>query len=358
MRIPSKCALLLLLATAACSDTADPVALPDGASLAGERLAQRGPPGPSTDASFTLTAPVFGLSVAPDGSLVAADAMAGLEEIRKGAASLLAELPGASGVAHVGRGDLFAVTGQPPEGLPVPGGQSLYRVSQGRVHMVADLLAFEEAVNPDQVWNGLPPESNPFNVAHVRGGTVLVADAAANAVLIVDERGTVDWVAVLPPELLPFMGGDIPAQPVATSVAVGTDGAWYAGELKGFPGTPGHSRVWRIEAGTRHTVCPSEACAEVLNGLTSIVDLEFGPDGTLYVVELDAAGWLATEGPTGVVPAAGGTVKACDVASHTCTILADGLDLPAAVGVDRHGTVWVAENSGIPGTATIRALGS
>jgi hypothetical protein len=27
----------------------------------------------------------------------------------------------------------------------------------------------------------------------------------------------------------------------------------------------------------------------VLDGLTSIVDLDFGPDGTLYVVELDEA---------------------------------------------------------------------
>ena len=51
---------------------------------------------------------------------------------------------------------------------------------------------------------------------------------------------------------------------MATSIAVGPDGAYYAGELKGFPGTPGHPRVWRIEPGTRHTVCPSAECVAVV----------------------------------------------------------------------------------------------
>lgn len=345
----------LALTVLACSDSTGPVSLGDGAP---DALTNRGgPPAPAADAEFTLGAPVFGLSTAPDGSLVAAEAFAGLTELRKGATSLLAELPGVSGVAHVGRGDLFAVTGEPPEGLPVPGGQTLYRVSHGNVQVVADLLAFEEAVNPDQVWNPGEPESNPFNVAHLRGGDVLVADAAANAILMVESDGDVDWVAVLPPQPLPFNGGVIPAQPVATSVAVGPDGAYYAGELKGFPGTPGNSKVWRIEAGTRRTVCPSAACTVVLDGLTSIVDLAFGPDGTLYVAELDAASWLATETPTGIQPAAGGTVKACDVDAGTCVVMADGLDLPAGLAVGKDGTVWVAENSSIPGTATVRAIG-
>ncbi|MGD2070610.1 MAG: ScyD/ScyE family protein [Gemmatimonadota bacterium] len=349
---------LLLLSTlaltlVACSDSTGPVSL----DRAPDALANRGgPPAPAAYAEFTLSAPVFGLSTAPDGSLTAAEGSAGLTELRKGAASLLAELPGVSGVDHVGRGDLFAVTGEAPEGV-APGSQSLFRVSHGNVRMVADLLAFEEAVNPDQVWNPLPPESNPFNVAHVRGGQVLVADAAANAILMVESDGDVDWVAVLPPQPLPFNGGVIPAQPVATSVAVGPDGAYYAGELKGFPGTPGNSKVWRIEAGTRRTVCPSAECTMVLDGLTSIVDLEFGPDGTLYVAELDAASWLATETPTGIQPAAGGTVKACDVDAGTCAVMADGLDLPAGLAVGKDGTVWVAENSSIPGVATVRAIG-
>jgi hypothetical protein len=35
----------------------------------------------------------------------------------------------------------------------------------------------------------------------------------------------------------------------------------------------------------------------VADGFTSIVDLTFGPDGTLYDVELDEASWAALEFP-------------------------------------------------------------
>ena len=47
----------------------------------------------------------------------------------------------------------------------------------------------------------------------------------------------------------------IPVQPVATSVAIGPDGAYYVGELKGFPAPTGESRVWRIEPGSRNVRC-------------------------------------------------------------------------------------------------------
>lgn len=336
---------------AACADSPDPIAPTNPA------LAKAGPQAPGPGADFELAAPVFGLSVSPDGSLMAASG-AGLTELRHGAANLVAALPGASGVEQLGRGNSLAVTGAPPEGVGPAGSRSLYRVSRGGARLVADLGAFEEEVNPDQVWNPGEPDSNPFNLAILSGGEVLVADAAANALLVVEARGEVDWVAVLPPKMLPFMGNIIPVQPVATSIAIGPDGAYYVGELTGFPGTPGNSLVWRIEAGARHTVCPSAACAAVLHGLTSVVDLAFGPDGTLYVVELDEAGWLATQGPGGTQPAAGGAVKACDVSADTCSVVADGLDLPAAIAVGADGTVWIAENESIPGTAHVHALGS
>src|SRR6185436_18543992 len=82
------------------------------------------------------------------------------------------------------------------------------------------------------------------------------------------------------------------AQPVTASVAIGPDGAIYVGELKGFPAPTGMSKIWRIEPGTLHAQCgTSPACRVVASGFTSIVDLTFGPGGTLYVVELDEATW-------------------------------------------------------------------
>jgi hypothetical protein len=79
-------------------------------------------------------------------------------------------------VAPIGSGMMFAVTG----GFPGPIRQKLFRVSRnGKTTLVADLFAFETAVNPD----GGAIDSNPFDVAALGGSRALVADAAANALL-------------------------------------------------------------------------------------------------------------------------------------------------------------------------------
>ena len=145
-----------------------------------------------------------------------------------------------------------------------------------------------------------------------------------------------------------------PAQGVPTSVAIGLDGAYYVGELKGFPAPTGASRVWRIEPGTRQATCgSSSACKVVADGFTSIVDLAFGPDGTLYVVELDEASWLAVELGFSTP---GGTVNACNPASGACMELATGLPMPIAAAVDRSGTVYEAIRALVPGAASVIQL--
>ncbi len=174
---------------------------------------------------------------------------------------------------------------------------------------------------------------------------MLVADAAANDILHVQANGTVDWVAVLTPVDLP--PGQIDPQPVPTSVAIGPDGAYYVGELTGFPGTPGLARVWRIAPGSRHVFCPSTACALVASGFTSIMDLAFGPDGTLYVVEFDEAGWLGVEDNGFAKTPAGGTVNACNVGTGVCSIVASNLSLPTAIAVDKTGGLWIVEHGTI-----------
>lgn len=52
----------------------------------------------------------------------------------------------------------------------------------------------------------------------------------------------------------------------------------------------------------RHATCPSSACTVVLSGLTSVIDIEFGPAGFLYVLEYDENGW---SGATSLGNAAG-----------------------------------------------------
>ena len=353
-------AFAALAATTACSDAPEALAPPDVAAAL-------------SNAPAALGSTVFDLATNPDGSLLAGEIFTGnVIELRKGDSELAGEgLFGVTGLAPVGRGNTLVLTGA-GFGLPPDLESKLFRMSRGGQRLVADLGAFEATVNPDQVWNILPPESNPYNLAGLGGGAALVADAAGNSLVHVAADGGMDWVAVLTPQpaetqyLKDFVGCPesgapfcglppaVEAQPVATAVALGDDGYAYVGELTGFPGTPGISRVWRVDPDARHVLCPSESCTQALGGLTSVVDLEFGPDGLLYVTELDALGWFAIEIAGGAV--AGGRVKACDVSAGGCAVVADGLSLPLALTFDADGSPWVAEHPALGGPASVRPL--
>jgi hypothetical protein len=94
-----------------------------------------------TASIYPFATPIYGLGVSPDGSLLVADAGAGIVGIRKGVGSLIASLPGVTDVAPIGGGDMFAITSGADFGL--------YRVSRGSTRRIADLGAFEAEVNPD-----------------------------------------------------------------------------------------------------------------------------------------------------------------------------------------------------------------
>ncbi len=316
--------------------------------------------------------PLFGLAAAPDGSLFVADAGAGIVRLdAQGNGRLFTALPGVTDIALVGAKQMFAITGN-GEG-PTP--RMLFRIFNNRSQPMADLGAFEASANPD----GGEIDSNPYDVTVAPGNKLLVADAGGNDLLVIDKTGAVDWVATLPDELvstahakqlvgcpsappgLEFVCGlpeMMPAQAVATSVAVGPDGAFYVGELKGFPGPVGVSKIWRIEPGARHAVCGSSPqCSVVADGFTSIVDLNFGPDGTLYVTEFDEASFLAVELGFFGLPGAmlGGTVNACD-ASWSCSEIATQLPMPIATTVDSNGQLFAAINTLVPGAAAVIPL--
>jgi hypothetical protein len=319
--------------------------------------------------SISLAGPVFGMAGAPDGSLLVADAGVGIVEVRKGSSKLVVPLPGVSDVDPIGNGAMYAITGA-GEDNNMAG--KLFRASRGAgATQIADLSGFEAAVNPD----GGEIDSNPFDVETLGGGKALVADAGGNDLLVVDRQGRIDWIATLPDELvstahaktlagcpnppadLAFvcdLPGMIPGQGVATSVAVGPDGAYYVGELKGFPAEPGTSRVWRIEPGARHAHCgTSPACRVVADGFTSIVDLTFGTNGKMYVVEMDEASFLAVETGQGAL---GGTVNACNVHTWTCSAIATGLPMPIAAAVGNKDKVYGLINALVPGQATVIEL--
>ena len=307
------------------------------------------PTAAQADPSF-YESPIFGSTTAGS-SLLVADAGRGVVNGDSGA--LVAALPGISDVAVRSGGGLWAVTGageDPEEDT----GQGVWRISGSTATLVANLFEYEEKLNPHPAT----VDSNPFDVADVGGGKAVVADAGGNSLLLVGDgnspverrgqsrearrdasgRARLDGEREVDLRVPQRPAGHLraaahdPAQPVATSVAVGPDGAYYVGELKGFPAPTGYSRVWRIEPGSRNVRCgESEKCTLVLDGFTSIIDLAFGPDGRLNVAQIDDASWLAMEIGAGV----GGSVHACNLATDDvageCDELVDELPILTSI---------------------------
>lgn len=280
---------------------------------------------------------MFGIDSAPGGQLLVADAGQGIVDADTG--ELVAQLPGVTDVAPIGRGDMLALTSSFAPGTH----GALYRVSKGSTRKLADLQDYE--LQNDPAGDGTAEGSDPFDLARLNGGKTLIADAAGNDLLVADEKGTIDWVATFPEQ-----NG---AQSVPTSVAIGPDGAYYVGELTGFPAPLGASRIWRVEPGTLHARCgASPSCSVVVSGLTSIIDLVFGPDGKLYVAQLDDNGWPAVEGGTG----AGGSVHACNVALGTCQTVVSRLPMLTSIAF-RGDALWGAIWALAPGRADVVPLG-
>ena len=203
-----------------------------------------------------------------------------------------------------------------------------------------DVAAYEATANPD----GGEIDSNPYAVERITGG-YLVADAGANALLKVADDGAITTAAVFPPRMVEFPPGSgnmIPMQAVPTSVDVGPDGAYYVGQLTGFPFPAGGANVYRVEEGEEPEVYAS--------GFTNIVDLAFAEDGTLYVVEITSNGLLSGD-PNGSL------IRVEDDGSQT--VMADNLFMPGGVAIGDDGslyvTTWAAQGNGMGQVLRINA---
>jgi hypothetical protein len=296
-----------------------------------------------------------GLAVGPAGRLIFGEGDGSVRELfaqgsRAGTTDLIGSVPAtyiAPQVATDG-GQTFVLTGGGPPGS---GAATLYRLTRGTRLDLADIGAYQET-DPDPFNLADPPEeSNPFGIAPLGDGSVLVSDAAANDLLRVFPNGDIQTVARLKPRVVPVppglppglppAGTMLPSEAVATSVAVGPDGFYYVGELRGFPATPGRSQIWRIAPDSVNAICDPAApstgpCRRYADGFTSIVDLAFGPDGSLYVVELVRRSWLQWN--LGLVDPPIGGVFRIPPGGGTPVELASGqLILPAGVAVDSRG---------------------
>ena len=305
-----------------------------------------------------------GIAVGPADRLLVAESGSGsITQIRlRGTSargvSTLASLPanpdaslGPVDVATKGLGTTYVLMSGPPETGNDPFGQLVRVLPSGRAASIADIAAFQEGdPDPDDL-EGNPAESNPNGLALLGGGRVLVADAAANDLVLVSPRRAITTVARFKPEQVPWPAGlpfgpppgtPVPAESVPTAVAIGPDGAWYVSELKGFPFAKGTSRIWRIAPGSIGATCdPAQPqtgpCRTVGAGFTSVIDLAFGADGTMYVLEMVKEGLLSVEffgGP----PI--GALWAVENGSKT-ELEPGSLLFPGGVAVGRGGSLYV-----------------
>jgi hypothetical protein len=277
------------------------------------------------------------------------------------------EVLGPTGVAVDASGVVWFLVGLPghgaaefrdavPDGAAAGAGQ-LYMVDEsGAAVSVADLAAYESSDNPDADQPGnADPDSNAFGLAATDAGA-LVTDAGGNDLLMVDAEGAISTLAVFPvvmqeaPPAPPDPAASVdpnataappmmvPMDPVPTSVAVGPDGAYYVGQLTGFPFPPGAASVFRVVPGEEPSVYAS--------GFTNVIDVEFGPDGTLYVLEISNPGLLTALGggsPAGglwKVPPGGGEPELLDN---------EGLTLPGGMAMAEDGTLYISDCSICPG---------
>ena len=256
-----------------------------GESPGVERVFSRGLDGP------------FGLATLGRGFVVAESASGQVTRIgrRGGQRVLVSGAPGVAGVA-AGRLRVFSALGGSDEGgAPPPGSyapSSVLRTNlrTHRTKVIADLLKYELARNPDgqvQLVDGKPVDSlsNPFSMTSYRRG-LLVADGGANDVLLVNKRTGRIRTFFVPPTVKDVPAclepgaqanpGTVGCDPVPTGVTVAR-GSVYVSTLGAE--RPGAGRVYKLHPRTGRV-------QRVWKGLTSPTGIAVGRDRSIYVSQV------------------------------------------------------------------------
>jgi sugar lactone lactonase YvrE len=142
-------------------------------------------------------------------------------------------------------------------------------------------------------------------------------------------NGTISTVAVFPSR---SHGRDTDSSP--TAVTRGSDGAYYVGELSGAPFTPDRAHVYRV--------VPGHPPEEYGPTFSFIIDLAWGPDGNLYVLEF-------ASGPDLTGP---GTLWRLE-SNGTKTAVVTDLIAPGGVVFGRDGAFYISNKSVLAGAGEV-----
>jgi hypothetical protein len=272
--------------------------------------------------------------VARDGS--------GQERVQAGLSSILfrGEPVGPHDVSFRGRADGYVLIGLGADparraelGDVGAGLGKLYRWTPGSApSALADVAGFEAARNPD----GIVPDSNPWSVDSTNGDLV-VTDAGANAILsVAGASGDVALKGLLPFGVAPGPTGvTIPFQPVPTGIVRARHGSYRVGQLTGFPFPDGAAKVFKL---VDTDVNP------FATGFTHVIDVAYGPDGTLYVLMIARRSLRSGPSP--------GMLVAVRRNGSRYELAKDKLTAPAGLAV--HGSHIYVSNQGLaPGAGEV-----
>jgi hypothetical protein len=287
-------------------------------------VALAGSGGPNAPTEDTPTAQFIGpFSGGATGAVATIDDSGCPSAVATGLPSVLTgtgEVLGAEDVAYID-GELYigadgGGAGHGNEDLP----SGVYRATgDGTAELVADLSTWVRE-NPVAA---IPPDSDPDAagyslVVDPTSGTLWVDDPNSGQVLSVATDGTITRVADL-------SAGHL----VPTRLALDPEGGVYYGILTTVPFADGAAGVFHLaEDGTAESVW---------SGLTTVVDVAVGPDGTLYALEL-STGNLAE--PPFLTPGSGRVVR--QTGPDTSEVVLEGLMFPIAMEIGPDGMMYVS----------------
>ncbi len=201
---------------------------------------------------------------------------------------------------------------------------ALLRVeADGSTTLVADIGTWSAENLPEFV----PPDFNPsgsYFDMEVGADRIWLSEAVGGRVITVTPDGTITLVADI-------SDGHM----VPTGMALAPDGGVYVGFLTAIPYADGSSKVIHI--------APDGTVTDFWTGLTAVNDLELGPDGTLYAVELATGNTLE---PPFLTPDSGRVVRM--TGPDTLEAVVTGLDAPAYIGFGPDGALYLSTPSYAP----------
>jgi plastocyanin len=197
----------------------------------------------------------------------------------------------------------------------------VYRIlADGTSELVADLSAWSRenpvAEIPEADYD--PDAAGYSIVADEAAGLLWVSDPNSGQILSVTPDGVINRIA------------DLSAgHPVPTQMVADPEGGVYIGTLTAVPFPDGAASVWHVAADGTAT--------EVWTGLTAVVGVAVGSDGTLYALELSTGN---LEEPPFLQPGSGRLVE--QTGPDSLEVVADGLMFPIGLDVGPDGAFYVS----------------